>query len=203
MNKKGATPMTTQVATTGTRTEDKYTIDHWDPEDKTFWRTTGKDIANRNLIFSVFAEFLAFSVWQVWSATTVNLPAIGFKFTEGQLFWLAAVPGIAGCLLRLPYAFMVPIMGGRNWTLVSTALLLFPAIGIGMAVQDVSTSYSWFLFLALLCGFGGGNFASSMANINFFYPKRVKGTALAVNAAGGNIGVSVVQFITPAVSTLR
>lgn len=179
----------------------RYWIEHWAVEDHAFWEASGKSVATRNMIFSVLAEFLAFSVWQVWSATSVMLPGIGFKFTANQLFWLAAIPGLTGATLRIPYALAVPIFGGRNWTLVSTALLLIPAVGIGLAVQDPSTPYSTFALLALLCGFGGGNFASSMANINFFFPKRLKGMALGFNAAGGNIGVSIVQFIVPFVIT--
>ncbi|HMW58673.1 MAG TPA: NarK family nitrate/nitrite MFS transporter [Leptospiraceae bacterium] len=175
------------------------TIEHWDLENESFWKTTGRAIALRNLAFSIFAEFLAFTIWQVWSAVATQLPAVGFKFTLNELFWLAALPGLTGATLRMPYAFMVPIVGGRNWTLISTALLLFPAVGIVMAVQNPETPYWVFLTLALLCGFGGGNFASSMANINFFFPKRRKGFALGLNAAGGNIGVSVVQFVTPLV----
>ena len=176
-------------------------IEHWAVEDHAFWKESGKSVATRNMIFSVLAEFLAFSVWQVWSATSVMLTGIGFGFSANQLFWLAAIPGLTGATLRIPYALMVPIVGGRNWTLISTALLLIPAVGIGLAVQDPSTPYSTFALLALLCGFGGGNFASSMANINFFFPKRLKGMALGVNAAGGNIGVSIVQFIVPFVIT--
>ena len=179
----------------------EYWIDHWEVENPAFWKATGKSVATRNIIFSVFAEFLAFSIWQVWSATSVMLPEIGFDFTANELFWLAAIPGLTGATLRIPYALMVPVFGGRNWTLVSTALLLIPAIGIGLAVQDPATSYSTFALLALLCGFGGGNFASSMANINFFFPKRLKGAALGFNAAGGNIGVSIVQFIIPFIIT--
>jgi len=174
-------------------------IHHFEPEKKSFWNKMGKRIALRNLTFSVFAEFLAFSVWQVWSVIVVQLPSIGFTFTVDQLFWLAAVPGLTGATLRIPYALMVPIVGGRNWTIISSALLLFPAIGIGIAMQNPHTSYSTLLVLALLCGFGGGNFASSMTNINPFFPKRLKGLALGINAAGGNIGVSVVQFIAPLV----
>lgn len=174
-----------------------HTIEHWDTEDPVFWERSGKPIATRNLIFSVFAEFLAFSVWQVWSAISITFPDIGFRFTQNQLFWLAAIPGLAGATLRIPYALMVPIFGGRNWTLVSTALLLVPAIGIGIAIQNPETSFETFAILAFLCGLGGGNFASSMANINFFFPKRQKGFALGVNAAGGNIGVSIVQFSVP------
>lgn len=172
-------------------------IQDWHPEEPAFWKKTGKKIAMRNLIFSIFAEFLAFSIWQVWSAVAVNLPSIGFQFSVDQLFWLAALPGLTGATLRIPYSLMVPIIGGRNWTLVSTALLLIPAVGIGLAVQNPATPYLSFVILALLCGFGGGNFASSMANINYFFPKKMKGLALGLNAAGGNIGVSIVQFTVP------
>lgn len=179
--------------------KDRYTIEHWEVENPAFWENTGRKVALRNLTFSIFAEFLAFTVWQVWSAVAVQLPAIGFRFSLNELFWLAALPGLTGATLRVPYAFMVPIMGGRNWTLVSTLLLLFPAVGIALAVQDPTTPYWVFLTLSLLCGFGGGNFASSMANINYFFPKRRKGFALGLNAAGGNVGVSVVQFVTPLV----
>jgi NNP family nitrate/nitrite transporter-like MFS transporter len=181
----------------------KYSsVQHWDPENKSFWDKIGKKIAVRNLVFSVYAEFLAFTVWQMWSIIVIQLPGIGFDFSVDQLFWLAAVPGLTGATLRIPYALMVPIVGGRNWTIISSALLLLPTIGLGIAVQNPDTSYMTFFILALLCGFGGGNFASSMTNINPFFPKRLKGMALGINAAGGNIGVSVVQFIAPVVITL-
>ncbi|MBS1218636.1 MAG: nitrite transporter, partial [Proteobacteria bacterium] len=136
-----------------------------------------------------------------WSVVIVNLPNIGFKFTTNQLFWLAALPALCGATLRIFYSFMVPIFGGRKWTAVSTASLLLPALGIGFAVQDPTTSYPTFVVLALLCGFGGGNFASSMANISFFFPKERKGSALGLNAGLGNLGVSVVQFVVPLVIT--
>jgi len=145
---------------------------------------------------------LAFAVWMVWSVVVVNLPAIGFKFTNDQLFWLAALPGLAGAVLRAFYSFMVPIFGGRVFTTFSTASLLIPALGIGFAVQDPNTPYTMFLILALLCGFGGGNFASSMANISFFFPKDEKGQALALNAGLGNLGVSVVQLVVPIIITM-
>jgi NNP family nitrate/nitrite transporter-like MFS transporter len=171
----------------------------WTPEDKQFWAQQGQAIANINLWISVPALFLAFAVWQLWSVVAVNLPALGFKFTPNELFWLAAAPGLSGATLRIFYSFMVPVFGGRRWTAISTASLLIPAIGIGVAIQDSSTSYSTLLVLALLCGFGGGNFASSMANINFFFPKERKGSALGVNAGLGNLGVSAVQFLAPLV----
>jgi NNP family nitrate/nitrite transporter-like MFS transporter len=171
----------------------------WTPEDKEFWQREGQAIANINLWISMPALFLAFAVWQLWSVVAVNLPLLGFKFTPNELFWLAAAPGLSGATLRIFYSFMVPVFGGRRWTALSTASLLIPAIGIGIAIQDPSTSYATLLVLALLCGFGGGNFASSMANINFFFPKERKGSALGLNAGLGNLGVSAVQFLAPLV----
>ena len=173
----------------------------WRPEDSSFWTLCGKRIANRNLWISIPALALAFAVWMVWSVVVVNLPAIGFQYSTNQLFWLTALPGLSGATLRIFYSFMVPIFGGRKWTTISTASLLIPAVGIGLAVQDVNTGYPTMLLLALLCGFGGGNFASSMANISFFYPKAQKGQALGMNAGLGNLGVSVVQFVVPLVIT--
>lgn len=178
-----------------------HVIHDWQPEVPKFWQQSGKSTANRNLWISIPALLLAFAVWMVWSVVVVNLPNIGFKFSTNQLFWLTALPGLAGATLRIFYSFMVPIFGGRKWTAISTASLLIPAIGIGFAVQDTSTSYPTMLILALLCGFGGGNFASSMANISFFYPKAQKGYALGMNAGLGNLGVSVVQFVVPLVIT--
>ncbi|WP_353156203.1 NarK family nitrate/nitrite MFS transporter [Herminiimonas fonticola] len=180
----------------------KYMINTWEPETSHFWQHTGKPIAHRNLWISIPALLLAFAVWMVWSVVVVNLPSIGFKYSTNQLFWLTALPGLSGATLRIFYSFMVPIFGGRRWTTISTASLLIPAIGIGFAVQDINTSYPTMLVLALLCGFGGGNFASSMANISFFYPKAQKGFALGMNAGLGNLGVSVVQFVVPLVITV-
>jgi len=176
-------------------------ITEWNPEDKEFWEKKGKGIATRNLWISIPALFLSFAVWMVWSVVVVNLPGIGFKFDANKLFWLAALPGLTGATLRIFYSFMVPIFGGRKWTTISTATLLIPAIGIGFAVRDLNTSYTTMLILALLCGFGGGNFASSMANISFFFPKAQKGTALGLNAGLGNLGVSAMQFLVPLVIT--
>ena len=177
------------------------TLIDWRPEDETFWNDRGRAIATRNLRISIPCLLLAFSVWMVWSVVVAKLPAIGFQYGTDQLFWLAALPGLSGATLRIFYSFMVPIFGGRLWTALSTAALLLPALGIGFAVQDPDTSYTWFLVLALLCGFGGGNFASSMANIAYFYPKKSKGNALALNAGLGNLGVSVMQFVVPLVIT--
>ncbi len=182
-------------------TQKELTLTDWRPDDPEFWETRGKAIASRNLWISVPALLLAFSVWLVWSVVVAKLPAIGFDYTTDQLFLLAALPGLSGATLRIFYSFMVPIFGGRLWTTLTTASLLLPALGIGYAVQDPGTPYSIFLLLALFCGFGGGNFASSMANIAFFYPKKEKGNALALNAGLGNLGVSVVQFVVPLVIT--
>jgi MFS transporter, NNP family, nitrate/nitrite transporter len=174
-------------------------ITDWRPWDETFWAATGRHVAYRNLWISVPALLLAFSVWMVWSVVVVKLKAIGFKFTEQQEFWLTALPALTGATLRIFYSFTVPIFGGRNWTVISTASLLIPALGIGVAVQNPATPYPVFVVLALLCGFGGANFASSMANINYFFPKEQKGTALGLNAGLGNLGVSVMQFLVPLV----
>jgi len=169
----------------------------WRPEDSTFWEEKGRRIARRNLWLSIPALLLSFAIWQVWSVVVAKLPLVGFTFTTDQLFWLAALPGISGATLRIFYSFMVPIFGGRLWTTLTTWSLIVPAVGIGYAVQNPDTPYIVLLILALLCGFGGGNFASSMANISFFFPKAEKGNALALNAGLGNLGVSVVQFVVP------
>jgi len=179
-----------------------HLLTKWEPESASFWESEGKRVATRNLWISIPALLLAFCVWMVWSVVVVNLPNIGFKFSTNQLFWLAAIPGLSGATLRIFYSFMVPIFGGRLWTAVSTASLAIPATWMGFAVQDPTTQYPTFLAIALLCGFGGGNFASSMANISFFYPKAQQGTALGLNAGLGNLGVSVVQFTVPIVITM-
>lgn len=172
-------------------------ITTWDVEYNHFWEQTGKRIAQRNLWVSIPCLLIAFSVWFIWSAVAVNLNKAGFNFTTDQLFTLAAMPGLSGATLRIFYSFTVPIFGGRNWTMISTASLLIPAIGIGLAVQDPTTSYTTMLILAALCGLGGGNFSSSMSNISFFFPKREQGTALGLNAGLGNLGVSLLQFLVP------
>lgn len=178
-----------------------HVINHWNPEDAGFWRTDGQSVAKRNLWISIPALTLAFAVWMVWSVVVVNLPVVGFRFSTNQLFWLAALPALCGATLRIFYSFAVPIFGGRRWTAISTASLLLPAVGIGFAVQNPATPYEVMVLLAILCGFGGGNFASSMANISFFFPKSQKGTALGLNAGLGNLGVSIVQFVVPLVIT--
>ena len=177
-------------------------IADWRPEEPAFWHGVGRAVARRNLWISTYCLLLSFAVWMVWSVVVARLPAIGFGFTTDQLFWLAALPGLSGASLRIFYAFLVPIFGGRLWTAFSTASLLIPAFGIGYAVQNPDTPYLIFLVLALLCGLGGGNFASSMANISFFFPKSEKGNALALNAGLGNLGVSVMQLLVPIVVTM-
>ena len=174
-------------------------LTHWEPENPDFWARQGERIARRNLMISVLALMLSFAVWMVWSVVVVNLPHVGFRFSTNQLFWLAALPALCGATLRIFYAFMVPMFGGRVWTTLSTASLLLPALGMGFAVQDPDTTYPTLLLLALLCGLGGGNFASSMANISFFFPASQKGGALGLNGGLGNLGVSVAQFVVPLV----
>ncbi len=174
-------------------------IDHWQPEDPEFWSSTGAPVARRNLIWSIFAEHLGFSVWLFWSVSAALLIKVGFDFSVSQLFLLVALPNLVGSLLRLPYTFAVPRFGGRNWTVASASLLLVPTLLFAYAVQRPGTPYWVFLVIAATAGLGGGNFASSMANINFFYPAKRKGLALGLNAAGGNIGVAVLQLGLPVV----
>ncbi|HEV2952695.1 MAG TPA: MFS transporter [Candidatus Dormibacteraeota bacterium] len=183
-------------------------ITKWEPNDGTFWESQGKGIARRNLIFSIFAEFLGFSVWNMWTTVTVALalPIVPFAFKTGesatliasQMLLLTAIPNLVGATLRLPYGAAVSIFGGRNWTVISAALLLIPTVMLAVAISDIHTSFQTLCIVAGLAGVGGGNFASSMANISHFYPDKKKGSALGLNAAGGNIGVAVVQFIVPA-----
>jgi len=174
-------------------------IDHWDPENADFWARTGAPIARRNLIWSIAAEHIGFSVWLLWSAVVIYLPAAGFAFSINQLFWLVALPNLVGATLRFPYTFAVPRFGGRNWTVISALLLLLPLGLLTACVTRPGTPYWMFLVAAASAGLGGGNFASSMANISFFYPDSRKGFALGLNAAGGNVGVSSVQLFVPAI----
>ena len=177
-------------------------ITDWHPDDEGFWATTGRRVARRNLVWSIAVEHVGFSIWLLWSAVAVSLPAAGFAFSVDQLFWLVALPNLVGAAMRLPYTAAVARFGGRNWTTVSAALLLVP-IGLMVAcVTNPATPYWAFAVAAATAGLGGGNFASSMANISYFYPERHKGLALGVNAAGGNVGVAVVQFAVPLVIVL-
>jgi NNP family nitrate/nitrite transporter-like MFS transporter len=172
-------------------------ISDWRPDDPEFWNSTGKKVARRNLIFSILAEHLGFTLWTVWSIVAVKLGS--YDFSTDQLFWIVALPNLVGSALRLPYTFAPAKFGGRNWTAVSAALLLIPAVLLAVAVSNPATPYWMFLLIAVTAGFGGGNFASSMANITYFYPERQQGWALGLNAAGGNIGVSSVQLVMPLV----
>lgn len=174
-------------------------LNQWNPEDPKFWEQQGRSVARRNLWISIPALLLAFAVWQLWSVVVVYLPRIGFDYTPNELMWLTALPALSGATLRIFYSFMVPIFGGRRWTAISTASLLIPTIGLGIAIQNPNTSFTTMAILALLCGFGGANFSSSMANIGYFFPKAEKGGATGLNAGLGNIGVSVVQFVVPLV----
>lgn len=174
-------------------------ITDWNPEDERFWAGTGRRIAHRNLAFSILAEHLGFSVWLMWSVVAVMLPRAGFPFTADQLFWIVALPNLVGAVLRIPYTAAVARLGGRNWTVISAALLLIPLALLVQCVTDPSTPYWMFLVAAATAGLGGGVFASAMANISHFYPERHKGFALGVTAAGGNIGVAVVQLVVPLV----
>ncbi len=177
--------------------ESAHVLNDWRPEDETFWAKTGRKIALRNLTISIPNLLLAFAVWMLWSTVATRLNTVGFQFSTAELFWLTALPALSGATLRIFYSFMVPIVGGRLWTVLTTLSLLIPAVGVGLAVQDLDTPYWVFVLLALSCGLGGGAFASSMSNIGFFFPKREKGNALAMNAGFGNLGVSALQLLAP------
>lgn len=172
-------------------------IQDWRPEDTRFWQQTGQRIANRNLWISIPCLLLAFCVWMLFSAVAVNLNKVGFNFTTDQLFLLTALPSVSGALLRVPYSFVIPIFGGRRWTAISTLFLVIPCIWLGYAIQNPATPYQVFVIISLLCGFAGANFASSMANISFFFPKARQGGALGLNGGLGNLGVSVMQLVAP------
>ncbi|MGC3964029.1 MAG: NarK family nitrate/nitrite MFS transporter [Rhodocyclaceae bacterium] len=177
-------------------------ITSWNPNDSDFWEREGSRIANRNLWISIPCLLLAFSTWVVWSVVVLKMPQVGFEYTKNQLFMLTALPNLSGATLRIFYSFMPSLIGGRKWTTLSTASLLVPSIWLGFALQDPTTPFPVMLIIALLCGFGGGNFSSSMANIAWFFPKHRKGWANGMNAGLGNLGVSVMQFLVPFVITV-
>ena len=179
----------------------KTDLDDWRPEDPAFWEATGKKIANRNLWISVPSLLLGFALWLMWGIITVQMLNLGFPFKPEELFTLTAISGLAGATLRIPASFFIRIAGGRNTIFLTTALLMIPAIGTGLALQDKSTSLLSFQLWALLSGIGGGNFACSMSNISSFYPKRLQGTALGINAGLGNFGVTTMQILIPLVMT--
>jgi NNP family nitrate/nitrite transporter-like MFS transporter len=172
-------------------------ISKWHPEDEHFWESTGHAVARRNLIWSIVAEHIGFSVWLLWSVVATKLPQAGFHYTTDELFQLVALPGLIGSFIRFPYTFAVTAFGGRNWTIFSAAVLFIPTLALAWFVTQPDTPFWMMMLVAATAGLGGGNFASSMANISFFYPDRMKGWALGLNAAGGNIGVSSVQLLTP------
>jgi len=172
-------------------------ISKWNPEDEKFWESGGKFVARRNLIWSIVAEHLGFSIWLIWSIVATKLPQAGFHYTTDQLFQLVALPGLIGSLIRFPYTFAVTTFGGRNWTIFSATVLFIPTIALTYFVTRSDTPFWLMLAVSATAGLGGGNFASSMANISFFYPDRMKGWALGLNAAGGNVGVSSVQLLAP------
>lgn len=172
-------------------------IAEWNPEDQAFWNAGGKIVARRNLIWSIIAEHVGFSIWLIWSIVATKLPQAGFHYTTDELFQLVALPGLIGSLMRFPYTFAVTAFGGRNWTIFSASVLFIPTIALAYFVTKPDTPFWLMLTVAATAGLGGGNFASSMTNISFFYPDRMKGWALGLNAAGGNIGVSSVQLLTP------
>lgn len=173
-------------------------LEKWEPEENNFWDNGGKNIAWKTLIFTTISLTLSFATWFMVSAIVVKLPGIGFKFTTNQLFWLAAMPGLAGGTLRIVHTFLLPIYGTRHVVTFATAIKLIPCIGLGLAVMNPSTPFWVFLVLAFTCGFGGGDFSSYMPSTNLFFPKRLKGTALGIQAGIGNFGVSLAQFMTPA-----
>lgn len=172
-------------------------LNNWNPEDNQFWESEGKRIAWRTLWITTLTLIISFSTWFMMSAIAVKLPGIGFKFNQDQLFWLAAMPGLAGGLLRIIHTFLLPIYGTRHVITISTFIKLIPCIGIGLAVMDPNTPFWVFMVLAFTSGFGGGDFSSYMPSTNLFFPKRLKGTALGIQAGIGNFGVSLAQFMTP------
>ena len=181
-------------------------IDDWEPENDQFWNSGGSAIARKNLVFSIFAEHLGFNIWVLWSVIVLSLADIGISLSIAQLFWLTAIPNLIGSALRIPYTFALPRFGGRLWTTISATVLLIPVslvaivLSSGWLHHQSHSAQFWILFAcAATAGFGGANFASSMANISFFYPERKKGYALGLNAAGGNLGVAVTQLLIPLV----
>lgn len=169
----------------------------WEPENVSFWNTTGKGIAWKTLTITTISLILSFSTWFMVSAIVTRLDGIGFNFTSGQLFWLAALPGLAAGTLRIVHTFLIPIFGTRHTITIATFLKLIPVIGFGFAVMDPNTPFWVFVVLALTAGFGGGDFSSYMPSTNLFFPSKLKGTALGIQAGIGNFGVSLAQFMTP------
>jgi len=176
-------------------------IIEWDVEDEEFWEAKGKKVANRNLWISIPSLLAGFAVWLYWSVITVQMLNLGFPFEQAELFTITAIAGLTGATLRIPSSFFIRIAGGRNTIFFTTSLLMIPAVGTGFALLDQDTPLWVFQLLALLSGLGGGNFASSMSNISFFYPKKVQGLSLGLNAGLGNAGVTTMQILIPLVMT--
>lgn len=177
-------------------------IKDWNPEDTGYWETTGKKIAYRNLWISIPALLCGFAVWLMWGIISVQMLNLGFPFTKEELFTLTAISGLAGATMRIPSSFFIRLAGGRNVIFLTTAMLLAPAIGTGVALQHPEWPLWVFQLMALWSGVGGGNFASSMSNISTFFPKRLQGTALGLNAGLGNFGVTTMQIVIPLVMTV-
>ncbi len=177
-------------------------ITDWRPEDEQFWESTGKRIAYRNLWISVPSLLCGFAVWGMWGIITVQMLNLGFPFSQAELFTLTAIAGLAGATMRIPASFLIRLAGGRNTIFLTTSMLLAPAIGTGIVLQHPEWPLWSFQLMALWCGVGGGNFASSMSNISTFFPKRLQGTALGLNAGLGNFGVTTMQVVIPLVMTL-
>lgn len=176
-------------------------IRNWNIEDESYWSSTGKAIATRNLWISIPSLLCGFAVWLYWGIITVQMLNLGFDFAKSDLFTLGAIAGLTGATLRIPSTFFIRIAGGRNTIVFTTALLIIPAVGAGIALQDPGTPLWYFQILAFLSGIGGGNFSSSMSNISFFYPKKIQGYALGMNAGLGNFGVTTMQIVIPLVMT--
>lgn len=175
----------------------KTWLEKWDPEDEIFWKKTGSKIAWKTLIITTLSLIMSFGSWFMMSVIAVKLPGLGFPFSKDQLFWLVAIPGLAAGFLRIIHTFILPIFGTRHVVTVATLLKLIPAIGVGFAVMDTNTPFWVFVLLAFATGFGGGDFSSFMPSTSLFFPKRLKGTALGIQAGIGNFGVSLAQFVTP------
>lgn len=178
------------------------TLTRWEPDDTTFWEQTGKHVAWRNLWISIPALLCGFAVWMLWGIITVQMLNLGFPFSQADYFTLTAIAGLSGATLRIPSTFLIRLCGGMNTLLFTTALLLLPAVGAALALQHTTTPLWVFQLLALLSGFGGGNFASSMSNISFFFPKKMQGLSLGLNAGLGNFGVTTMQFMVPLLMTV-
>jgi len=173
----------------------------WDPDNDTQWAASGKGIATRNLWISIPALLCGFAVWLYWGIITVQMLNLGFPFAQSELFTLTAIAGLSGATLRIPSSFFIRIAGGRYTIFLTTILLIIPALGTGLLLQDTESPLWMFQLMALLSGFGGGNFASSMSNISFFYPRKIQGYALGMNAGLGNFGVTTMQILVPLVMT--